>query len=163
MVFGSLFPDIGDEFISSDSKREIIRSYLPGLIEEGFTANASLQLFQDVGLGIGRSEYLGIYREVLGIEEQTNRIRFVNKDAVPSESLLGDYTHNIDSEYRFIYKYGYTNSSTGKFEEAFMGVNRDTLDTVAEMEADAADYIRQAYGDRVGSLESITIWKGFKG
>lgn len=155
-------PELGDDWISPESKRELIRSYLPGLIDEGFSANGSLQLFQDVGLGIGRSDFLGIYREVLGIEEQQNRIRFVNLDSVPSEGILGTYEYPIDSEYRFIYRYQYTNATTGATEESFIGINRDTLDTVGTMESEAADAIRENYGDRVGELLNIDIWKGFQ-
>lgn len=153
---------IGDDSsISPEARRELIRVYLPGLIDEGFSANASLTLFSDVGLGIGRSDFLSIYREVLGLEDQQNRIRFVNQDAVPSEGILSSYNYALDSEYRFIYRYEYVNASTGETETSYLGINRNTLDTVGEMEAEAANAIRENYGDRVGTLLNVDIWKGF--
>lgn len=158
----SFFDDLGDDFIDPDAKREIIRNYLPGLIDEGFSANASLSLFQDVGLGIGRSDFLGIYREVLGLEDQQNRVRYVRGDSVPSEGILGVYESPIDTEYRFIYKYSFTDPKTGDTVESYIGVNRNTLDTLENMEADAAEEIRERYADGIGDLQSIQTWKGFK-
>jgi hypothetical protein len=158
----SLFDDLGDDFVDPDSKREIIRSYLPGLIDEGFSANASLQLFKDVGLGIGRSDFLSIYREVLGLENQQNRVRYVRGDAIPSEGILGIYETPIDNDYRFIYRYTALDQQTGEEYQSYVGLNRNSLDTINNMEAEAAEEIRKLYPAIASLLLSVETWKGFK-
>jgi hypothetical protein len=159
------FGDLGQfdlDTLDHDAKVGIITSLLPGFIEEGFSANASLDILKDNGLGIARSEFLDLYREILGIEQQENRVRFVAGYNIPSLNTLVDAELPIDQNYKFVFRYDYISGINGELEQGYIGIDRNILDTVGNMEADAFDEIIERYPERIAELINVDIWKGFK-
>lgn len=154
----NLFPDA----IDADDRRNIIRNWLPGLIEEGYSANASLDLFRSVGLGIGRQDYLAIYRNVLGIEEQTNRIRFVPRSSTPSDSLFGVSQVDLDTDYRFIMKFDTFDEETGIISSKFINYDTNFYGSINEIEDNALENIVERYPHLAGRINSIRTWKAFR-
>jgi hypothetical protein len=147
--------------LRGEARNNLIVSMLPGFISEGITATDSLGIFRDNGFAIKDSTFYSLYNSVLGREAQQNRIRFVGSNAVPTEGILDSYNTPLDSKYKFVFQYTYENPDTGATETSYFGHNRNTLDTRANMEADAADDLSERYPARGENLIDIKIWKGF--
>lgn len=148
--------------LNHDAKVNLIINLLPGFIEEGISANDALGIFRDNGLGINRSEFLGLYRDVLGVEEQQNRVRYVTGNSIPSENILTEAELPLVDNYRFVYRYGYLDPKDNSFTYGYAGLDRTTLDTVANMEAKALAEIKERYPELADRISGIDIWKGFK-
>lgn len=155
-----MFPNILSP-LSSESKRNVIRSILPRFIESGYSANQSLSLFREQGLGIKRSDFLGIFREVTGEEIRSQRIKFVNKDSVPSDSVLEDLRLPSDSKYRLIGKTSLYDEQTGDITEMFFGWDTNNLMTIEEIESQGHSIFSERYGDLASMSTGFTIQKGF--
>lgn len=162
MGLTDFFANLPEDWLSHDAKVELIYSTLPGFIEEGLSANKSLEIFKNSGLGIGRSEFLGIYRDVLGLEEKQNRVRYVSRNNIPSEGVLDSSRSDLKRDYLFVYKYEYVARDTGYLSKGYLSIDTDYLDTISSMEAEAADYINENYGGKIDYLIDVRVWKGFK-
>lgn len=163
MVLGGLFDTFSSlgESLSSEARRALIRSNLPALIEAGYSGNQSLEIFRNAGFGIGRGSFFEIHREVLGIEQQENRIRFVNTNSVPSFNVFADSSIDLPSDYRFIMKYTSENSITGREETHFINYDTNFFGTIGDIENDALTDIAERYSQTAGRITSISTWKAF--
>ena len=159
MVF-SLSDFIGSG-LDDDSRDNIFRSIIPAFIEEGINATDAMSILRDEGYSFGDSGFRALYREVLGLEDSQNRVRFVRGDSIPSEGILSLSEQNMETEYRFIYKYDFIDKNTGERRSSFFGVDTDTLATRNQLESDAADFANERYGDFIESVINVSIWKGF--
>lgn len=155
-----MFPSI-TQGLTAESRRNIIRSILPSMIEAGTSANKSLQSFRDKGLGIARSDFLNIFREVTGEEISSNRIRNVNKSKTPSDNVLGEMKYDTGTKYRFIGKASYYNDETGKSSEGYFGWDTDTMMTVEEIETQGQEFFTERYPEAGTNMVNFTISKGF--
>lgn len=148
--------------LDHDEKVNLITSLLPGFIEEGITANDSLSILKDNGLGIGRSEFLSLYREVLGLEEQENRIRYVPGNRVPSEDIFSIAELPLEADYRYIFKYTFINRQTGNLENSYLGMDMNILASVNVLEDLGQQTAQEKYGDIKGDIVGVQIWKAFR-
>lgn len=147
--------------LEDDSRDNIFRSIIPAFIEEGINATDAMSILRDEGYHFSDSGFRALYREVLGLEDAQNRVRFVRGDSIPSEGILSPSSQTMPDEYRFIFKYDYIEKGTGAKRSGFLGIDYDSLMTRNEFEADAATTAKEAYGDFIESVLGASIWKGF--
>lgn len=148
--------------LDHDEKVGLISSLLPGFIEQGISANDSLSILQDNGLGINRSEFLGLYREVLGTEERQNRIRYVPGNKTPSESIFDVAELPLDTNYRYVIRYTYIDKQDGNLGVSYMAFDSDIIDTINELEMLGQAYAQEKYGDIKGEIVGTQMWKAFR-
>ena len=91
--------------ISPKGKRGIIRSWLPKALEEGYSGAEALEIFKERGWGIRKKEYYSIWRDVKGIEEQSQRIKFVRRSASVNPNLFGTLLKSQDEKYLLFGRY----------------------------------------------------------
>lgn len=147
--------------LSGTARREIIRNTLPGYIAEGYSANNALKSYREKGLGIGRSDFLGIFREVTGEEIKSGRIRNVNRDNTPTDAIFDDMKYDTPEKYRIIGKGSIFNEKTRQYEEIFFGWDTSNIGTIEEIEQQGLEVFKEKYPGIGDSLVSFRVHKGF--
>jgi hypothetical protein len=148
--------------LSAQAKRALIRSTLPKFIELGYSGNDTLDIYRDAGLGINRSDFFAIRRDILGEETRQQRIRFVNRDSVPTDNIYETYDYDLDTEYRHIIRYSYLDTATGQTKEGFINYDTNFRYTIAELEGGSFQDIQERYPHLQGVVQNTRVWKGFK-
>jgi len=143
-------------------KRNVIRSMLPGALEEGYNGNEALKIFKQNGLGIREGDYWGIWREVKGIEEQAQRVKFVRKDANVNPDLFGDLLREQDEDYFFVGRYQYYDEDKDKFVSGIYGMATNTLGQRGEIEERLLDQLRSAYGQVGANQVEMNLVRAYK-
>jgi len=129
--------------IGAVERRELIRNLLPGALEEGYTGNKALQVFQDAGLGIREGDYWEIWREIKGIEEQAQRIKFVRRDANVNAALFGDLLREQEEDYFLLGRYKYYDSEKDEIITGIKQLSTNTLGTRGSIEARMLEILKE--------------------
>lgn len=153
-------PDTDFSLFDADERRNIIRNTLPGLIEEGYSQRASRNLYRSVGLGISNTDFGSIFREITGEEIRAQRIRYVNKDSIPSDDIFETQKYDQPSLYRYIGRYSIYSPDKGT-EQGFFAYDSDYKSSIGEIEADLYDTLVSRYPDLETRITGLTIVKGF--
>ena len=78
-----MFPDVPKSFMSAESSRGWIRNNISMQTWQNVSGNQILDTLKEAGIGIRRTDFLGIRREVLGIVKYQEAL-----EKVPGESLV---------------------------------------------------------------------------
>ncbi len=106
-------PDLTGSIFSSKATRGIIRSTLPGLIEEGFSGNKALQLYRSAGYKIRTSDFFELRRDVLGIERAAHTIQFVGLQKLPDTRKFAIPSWDLETKYMYTATYTEFDFDTG--------------------------------------------------
>ena len=86
--------------------RGLAQTFLKGAASRGLSANATLAMLRDAGLGYRRTEFLSDFRVYHQLPDVTNRLKFTPKAYVPGKDLYKDtegiqlsrYMYQVDIE-----------------------------------------------------------------
>lgn len=156
MPLTDLFPDI-----SSGGKRGLARNLFEGFYERNISANDALNELREAGLGYRRQDFLADFRAGRGEYDQASAIRYVNLNKVPSEGILDAKYHGVPDKYSLLFRVE-GQDQLGNERTSYFFYHRDTLDTKANMQADAEDYVTNRQADSgVSEVFDITLIEGY--
>lgn len=153
-------PDINSGFLSGGERRNIVSNLLPAFIDRGYNPSQTISILREYGLGFRESDMRNMYRDVLGFEQDATRIRFVNKQSIPSDNILASANYNFESKYSFIVEATYLGEDGSTANKKFFGYFTDHKSTIGQMEDDAMNHFNERYNVDTGSLLNFRIVKG---
>lgn len=153
---------LGHTVISTQGKRNTIRSFLPRMISEGLSGAASLRIFKEFGLGIRAQDFFAIRRDVLGLEEQANRVRFVRRDAIPSESIIPINPRPQRRQFQFIMAFNVFDPETGTFTADTTAFDSGGTMTREELETTTREKMEGDSPNLKGKIFDMTLIKAFR-
>ena len=156
MVLGTI-----GNLLSSESRRNLIASVLPGLINEGVSANKALEYFKSEGYGIRRTEFLSLYRDIRGEEISASRLGNVRRDFVPSDNVFSQSKYDFTDKYRVVVSGYYRDEDTGDLNPFHYAQDRNSLSTVQEMEDEIQEDFEEQYSGLAGSIVSLRVTRGY--
>ena len=154
-------PDVNSGFLSGDERRNIVRGLLPAFIDRGYNPTQTISILRDQGLGFRESDMRSMYRGVLGYEQDAGRIKFVNRDSVPTDEILRKSDYDFQARYNFIVKATYQNEDNSGFTNKYFGYFTDQKESINAMENKAMNFFSERYNVDSGFLFDFKIVKGF--
>lgn len=158
---GDLLASLPDN-LTREAKEGLIRSTLPRFLEEGYSGSQALGIYREAGLGIREQDFYSIRREILGLEERTQRIRFVGGSNIPSDSVYAETDKPLQTQYRHIIRLSYTENTNLRSVPRYMNYDTNFRYTIDQIETDALEDFKSRYPQLADTVNSTRIWKGFK-
>jgi len=149
------------DILSSEAKGNLIRSILPGLIEQDYSGRQALQFFREQGLGIRTQDFYSIHREVLGTEIASQRIQNVRIDFTPSDSVFDELKHDSPYKYRLIGRGEITDPISGNREDMFFGWDTDSISSISNIQDEGIELFSNRYPQAGEQVTNFRIYKGF--
>jgi len=126
--------------------RGIAQVFIKGAATRGLSANATLDMLRDAGLGYRRTDFLTDYRTYHQVEEVTNRLKYTPKTYQPGRALyketegvqLNRYMYQVDIEIKKPGVPGTTTFSTN--------VATDKRLTIGQAEEEAIRAVKWSFG-----------------
>lgn len=147
--------------LSGEAVRNMARNLFSGFYENKLTANQALKSLQAAGLGYARQEFLADYRAKRPGYDKATSAGKIGKEAIPSEGLLKSQYYGNPAKYSFVFKATGTDLETGESTEQYFAYHRNSLDTRANLESDALEWM-QEQADKYGfEIEDITLKEGY--
>lgn len=128
---------------AAGSARNLARNLFSGFYERGISANQALQELRAAGIGYRRQDFLRDFREGRGDFDQATSIRYVSPQNVPTDGILKSKYFGTPDKYSLVFKYQATDLDTGDQVTGYFTYHRNSLDTRANMENDAYDYLSE--------------------
>lgn len=154
-----ILQELGD--IPPKSKRSLAQNLFSGFYERGLSANQALQDLRASGLGYRRTDFLSDYAQGKGTYDRETRIRFTGIDKVPSERILEPKYFGTPDKYSMVYKYEGSDITTGEDRTGYFFYHRNSLDTRANMQSEAEDWLT-SQADRYGvEVSSVRVVEGY--
>jgi hypothetical protein len=147
--------------LDADSIRGLARNLFPGFWERGISANQSLNELKGLGLGYRRQDFLADFRVGKVGYDQSIAIRNVNLDNVPSDKILEAKYFGVPDKYSLVFKAIGIDAVTGEETDRYFMYHRDSMDTRANLQNDAMDWLSEQSDTYGFQAESITIREGY--
>lgn len=147
--------------LGSQSLRDLARNLFPGFYERGISANQALRELREAGLGYKRQDFLRDFAQGQGTYSQETRVRFVNPQNIPSDNILQSQFHGVPDKYSFVFKYSGVDKETGESADKYFFYHRNTLDSKANMENDAYDWLSERENSVPIDVESVSLVEGY--
>jgi len=124
-------------------------TYAKAAFSRGLSANAALATAKEIGIGIRRTDFLNIYRELKGQTEAAYHIRNIRKDYMPDPDRLPHAITNIRRDYSYNVRLDVRLGDTGDIIPRNITVTSDRLMSIYDIEQEAGDAYTDdpAYGD----------------
>lgn len=116
--------------------RGIARTFIPSLIEKGFSANQGLSFFKEMGRGYRRQDLLTDWAEFSGLKRKEDTFKYIRKDYRPTAATITTTSENLSKEYSYIARVGVQNLATGEIEYHQWRFATDELVSIEEAEED---------------------------
>lgn len=158
MVLPTLPPEL---ILTPEKRRNILRRFIPRMIEEGWSANRGYREIKGTPLGIRRTDFLGMFRESLGVFQRERRIRYVPRGRVPSPAVLEDAPFTLTDNYRIVYNISFLDRETGTITEQYFGMDIPTLSSIEEMEFEGQSIFGETYKDKVERVMVVKVHTGY--
>lgn len=152
----NILSELGE--LGAGAIRGLARNLFSGFYERGLSANKALTELQSLGLGYRRTDFLSDFSQGKGTYASETRIRFTGIDKVPSERVLEPKYFGTPDKYSMVFKYQGTDSTTGEDKTGYFFYHRNSLDTRANMEDEASDWLTsqaERYGVEVSSVRVV--------
>lgn len=147
--------------LRSEGIRNLAQNLFSGFYERGLSASAALKELQEIGLGYRRTDFLSDYASGQSSFSQAVKIRFVKESNVPSESILQPKYFGTPDRYSMVYKYTGSDITTGEERSGYFFYHRNSLDTKANMEHEAGEWLTSQAEKYGVDVESIRLVEGY--
>lgn len=154
-------PLITLEGITYSSRRSLVESVLPGLINQGMSANSALDYFKDLGYGIKRQDFLSLYRDIKGEEISATRIGNVRQEFIPSDNVFSQSKYDFTDKYRVVVSGYFLDPDTGDLSPFHYAQDRNSLTTIQEMQDEIQEDFESQYSGLAGSIVSLRVTRGY--
>lgn len=152
----SLFADIEGGAI-----RNLAQNLFSGFFARGISANQALRELREQGIGYNRSEFLSDFREAKSAFDIETSIQYLDPLSIPSAGQMGEKYHGTPDRYSIVYKATFTDSETGEQGERYFFYHRNSINSKAEMENDAYDWVTEEaenYPTDITSVEAVEAY-----
>lgn len=132
-------------------------TYAKAAFGRGLSANAALAAYRDLGVGIRRTDFLNVYRELRGVTEAAYHVRNIRKTYLPDPERLPHAITNIRRDYSFNVRLDVRDAESGEIFPRNITVTSDRLMSVYDIEAEAESAYSDdpAYADN--EIVSVTV------
>lgn len=143
-------------FISTSSERkQTIRTFLPDMLDAGYSGAKALSIFREAGLGISDATFYDIRRDILEDTNLSSYLRTLGLNEIVSENLMRISSREMDTKYRYVASYA-INSEDGTltqfgefaFDTDYIGTKEDILNMIL-------DGVGSVYD--IGEYETLTV------
>lgn len=115
--------------------RGIARTFIPSLIEQGFSANQGLRFFKEVGTPYRRQDLLADWREFSGLKKQEDTFKYIRRDLKPTANTITVTSESLSKQFSYIAKVGVQNIATGEIEYHQWRYATESLTSIEEAES----------------------------
>lgn len=161
-LFDFLPDEYADEFDlgSAQGRRSFIRASIFPLIDEGISANQAIQMYREVGAGIGNQTFRSLYREAaqLGLER---RIGFLTGQPPLYDALHGFGNRGNLGAYSYKGRIIYRDKLSGEPLTSNWIIDTDEQLSLSELSELMAERFRQSntyFDSYVESVEINRAW-----
>jgi len=135
---------------ASSVRRHVMRQFVPTLFRQGLSGNAILGLFKASGLGIRRTEFLGIARESRDIVRTQGYAGALEPGDAIDVSQARSVEGWWDSEYSAKLRIEWTDLGTGEYMSQWVTIDIEEGELVEDVYERAQDVMSVWYSDTVG-------------
>ncbi len=150
-IFETIAPFVG----GAAERRQTIRTFLPDMLDTGYSGRQALEIFKEAGLGINPTDFFAIRRT---IKDDTNLVSYLRQlplDTYLQDSFLRISSQEMETKYRFVAAYAIENQETGNVQFGEFALDTDLSGTKEEILDAIIQTILSAYG--VGEAETLTV------
>jgi len=133
----------------------IARTFIPGMIQAGYSTRTALNLLKSEGLGYRRKEFLADWREFSGREAKKDVTKYIPKHLKPTSATMSVTTDNLSGQYSYVYEARGRDVVTGAPEKQYWRHTSDDLMTMEDVESIIEEDIKKEEYD-VG-IEDIKL------
>lgn len=126
--------------LRGEALRNMAKSLFPAFYERGYSANQALKTLRELGLGYRRQDFLRDYAAGKSLYERGTTVRFVNRDAVPSDDIMRPQYHGLPDKYGYLVRLK-TIDADGNWQTKYRWYFTDYKGTRGEIE----DRIRESF------------------
>lgn len=119
----------------------IARTYLPSLINQGFSGNTALNFLKEQGLSYRRQDFQADWREFTGLEKKKDTFKYIRPDLKPTAKTFTETSENLSKEYSYIFHVEGKDSITGEPKETGWRLATDDLLSLNEAMEMAEEYM----------------------
>jgi hypothetical protein len=147
--------------LTASAIRNLAQNLFSGFYERGLSGNKALEELKGMGLGYRRSDFLADYAKGKGTYESETRIRFVAPGNTPTDKILEPKYFGTPDKYSMVFKYDALDNATGEATSGYFFYHRNSLDTRANMENDAYDWLSNQ-SDKYGvEVSKVRVVEGY--
>lgn len=117
-----------------EENRGLARTYIPGLIEVGFSATKSLGFLQKKKLGYKKTDFLADWREIGGFEKKKDTFKYIRKGYKPDVKTITEAPENLSKTYSYVAEVGVQSRITGELKYHQWRLPTDDLVSIEEAE-----------------------------
>ena len=107
--------------------RGMARTYIPGLIRQGFSTGKALGFLKTLKLGYRKTDFLADWREKTGREKKQNLFKYIRKDYKPTSATISSTTDMLKGKYKYNFKITGRDYLTGEVSERDWSMSADKL------------------------------------
>lgn len=140
----------------------LTRNILSNIDLSQHTAQEVLSALRDNNINIPIPSFYQAYSDIQGRTVRSQRIRYVNQRFTPSESVFEPALYPLQTRYRLVYNINYEDLDTGIEINRDFVMDTNTLNTIAEMQAEAIEAFESRYNVAVVDITTRGgyIYKG---
>lgn len=110
-----------------------VENFIRKAITEGISANETLGILQDFGLGYRRQDFLADYRRLAEVPIKASRLASVNNRFAPTKELFTETKFDIPTNFRYSVKFSVTIDKTGEQADFYRWVQSDEQMTIGDI------------------------------
>lgn len=150
------------EYIETpQQRRDLIRTFLPNMIEEGFSANKSFLEFKEAGFGVNWYAFRDIWQETRYEKALDFNIRFMPDDEIIRETYMTTSRNNFKARYKYVVSYGVQNEESGAINFSTFGYSTSEQLNKRDAINYAEEFILAKYPDRDDRIFGLSVKKVF--
>lgn len=127
----------------------LTRNLLSNIDLTTHTAQEILSALRDNNINIPIPSFYQAYQDISGSTVRAQRIRYVNQRYTPTENVFEPALYPLQTRYRIVYNINYEDLDTGLEINRDFVVDTNTLNTIAEMQAEAIEAFQSRYNVQV--------------
>lgn len=131
-------------------RRHTMRQFVPTLLRQGLSGNTILGLFKESGLGIRRTEFLGIARESRSIVRTQSYAELLEAKDRLDVSKAREVEGWWDSEFSAKLRVEWTDAETGEYMMQWVTVDVEDGELLEDVYDRARDVMTVWYSETVG-------------
>ena len=147
--------------LTGEAIRNLAENMFPGFYERGISANQALTELRGMGLGYRRTDFLNDFRQGESRYSLETRVKFLGAESVPSEGILSPQYHGVPDRYSCVFKGEGIDSVTGEETNQYFYYHRNSLDSKANMENDAFDWMSEQADVYGFEIDNVSIVEGY--
>lgn len=117
--------------------------------------NDILSALRDNNINVTVPAFYEAFNDITGTKTRANRIKYVNQQYVPRESILEPSLYKLPTNYRIVHRVTYTDLETGLEITREFSLDTDTLSSIGDMQAQVIDAMESRYPIEIISISTI--------